>query len=839
MKFVKYFWTILCALLSASLVCAEPVELARGGEALLPIYVAPDASPEMRKLAEELAGYLSKIVGSEFKLVSERPKHGIVLGTRAAFPEFLAASAEPFAPSARERYRLQTKDGTLAIVGETELAVQNAVFDLLHELGYRQFFPTEVWEIIPKRRDLRVDLDKTLQPAFASRSLFIALRRKPAELVEATGVKATSAAFADWQRKNRGISGYALNSGHAYNAIATRNAAAFKAHPEWVTRKGTWSDAGSGLYEPKFVVDNPELRQLVREDALRWLKEHPEADTYSIDPSDGRGWPKESSIGTPSDQATFLANDVARAVRKEFPGKRVAFYAYNLHSPPPNIDVEPEVIVSIATKFNRSNPVPELMRGWHARGAELGIRDYLAVWNGNLDMPGGGYPASNPRAYLRSLRQFYADGARYYGAEMTSGSWATCGFSIYAGMRALWSPEEGEYEPLLRDFLEKAFGKAAGQLRLFFEMIDSESYPIISEAFTGNMYATLDAGLKQAGGPAVERRILQLVAYTRYVELVDRFSRAQGAEKREAYRDLAQFAIRCREFPTIPAAEVFSRRQPLQGIWEAIGAIAFEVMAEKAAPFSEQELRVMLAERLRDSKPLGFEPKAFSRDLLSPLAAEVPAQPARNFSFSRRQTLLWLAQEGEEELPLRVISRETLDAKQPIVVALLDTEDPEGEPSFTAKLPADNQWHSVVLKASGSGLYAIELSDLAGRSEVEWPVGAPVFFSSGSGRATTAAGVYDAWFFVPAGVEIIAGYSELAEGRIVDASGEPVHSFHAQQDPGYFMVKIGASAKGRFFKFEGARGKKLLMTVPPFLARHPTELAIPRDALSDDGWVFP
>ena len=814
------------------LIASEPVTLAVDGHALMPIFVSPEASPKVKELGNELAIYLEKITGAKFEVVSGRSDKAILIGTRSCFPELLPPPEDTERASYPQRYRISSSQDSLAIVGENDLAAQNAMFDLLHHIGYRQFFPTSVWEIIPKHTKLEIDIDKRCEPAFAYRNVFIALRRIPRQLVAATVADETEEALSDWKRKNRGESGYSLNTGHAYLAIIKRNAEAFRAHPGWTTQKDTWAEVGSGHYEPKFVVDSPGLKELVCDDALAWLRKHPHEDTYSVDPSDGRGWPKESAIGSPSDQTVYLANAVARAIRQEFPQKRVAIQAYNLHSPPPTLELEKGVIASIATKFNRSNPVPDLMEGWRRKGAELGIRDYIAVWLGNYDLPGSSYMASNPREYLRTIRRFAAGGALYYNAEMTSGPWATAGFGIYAGMRALWEPAGIDFESLLTDFLEKSFKKAESPMSEYFGLIDSGAYPIVSEVLVGKLYRALDTALKLESDEAVQTRILQLAAYTHYVELVNHFIKKQGEEKKEAYRALARFAIRCRTMPTVPSSEVFSKRQPLMAIWDSISAIGAEVMKEKAPVFHNDDLRHLLARRLENIQLAPFEPKAYSRNLRpSPIQHTAPA---RNFTFSRNQSLLWLAGETGKILPLRIRSRETLDPNQPIFISLVDTHDPEGEASSKHEVAADMEWHTLELKAGESSIYSIEVTDLAGTCEIEWPKEAPVFIPAGEGKSTTISNVYDAWFFVPSGVEVIGGYSDQASGRITDIEGNVLFDFKEHPSAEYFSVPVPPSDKGRFFKIEDARDKKLLLTVPPYLARRPSELGVPEECLSNE-----
>ncbi len=63
--------------------------------------------------------------------------------------------------------------------------------------------------------------------------------------------------------------------------------------------------------------------------------------------------------------------------------------AYNDHSPPPDIDVDPDVVVTVATMFLRGgNTVDRALDGSRARKADVGIREYLSYYGMSHDYPG-------------------------------------------------------------------------------------------------------------------------------------------------------------------------------------------------------------------------------------------------------------------------------------------------------------------------------------------------------------------------------------------------------------------------------------------------------------------
>lgn len=72
---------------------AEAVRLAAGGQALMPVVIAPDASERVQAAAADLAEYLGRIAGAQFEITTGDDEARIVLGTAAQFPA-LAAEAD-------------------------------------------------------------------------------------------------------------------------------------------------------------------------------------------------------------------------------------------------------------------------------------------------------------------------------------------------------------------------------------------------------------------------------------------------------------------------------------------------------------------------------------------------------------------------------------------------------------------------------------------------------------------------------------------------------------------------------------------------------------------------
>jgi hypothetical protein len=86
-------------------------------------------------------------------------------------------------------------------------------------------------------------------------------------------------------------------------------------------------------------------------------------------------------------------------------------------------------------------------------------------------------------------------------------------------------------------------------------------------------------------------------------------------------------------------------------------------------------------------------------------------------------------------------------------------------------------------------------------------------------------------FYVPRGTQIIGGFAE-GEGFLLDPDGKTAHTFGAR--PGYFSVAVPAGMDGKLWSFKHSSGSRMLMTVPPCLARDAAELLLPAEVIEKD-----
>ena len=816
----------------------EPVTLAARGQARFPVVVGPGAGERVRVAAGELAEYLGRIGDAEFAVEQGDGSRGLAVGVFTDFPGLgLAERFDPAELSRREEYLLRSHPHGVCVIGATEGAVEHAVWDLLHRLGYRQFFPTETWEIVPRLETVDIALDVTERPDFYNRS-------GP----RGAGRTVDRAAWQRWHRRNRMTPAFTLNTGHSYGGIIRRNRAAFDAHPEFYALvDGRREYLGA---DTKFCIANPGLRELVVADAVNAIRQNPDQETISLDPSDGANWCQCdacAAMGGVSDRVVLLANEAAAAVNALGLGEKyVGIYAYNMHSPPPAVDVHPNVVVSIATSFIRGGyTVEQLIEGWSARARIIGIREYHDVHTWSRDLPrrarGG-----DLRYLTEKIPYFHARGARFMNSE-NADSWGANGLGYWLSPILLWDVGAAErVDEYVDDFLEKSFGAAREPMREFYELLNRDRTPRSNEDLLARMYRHVAEARALTDDPAVRARLDDLALYTRYVELYLAYDDAGGSARQAAFEEVVRFAYRIRNTLMVTARSTYTnvpyRDRAVSVPDEFDWSVPEERNAWKSSePFGDEEISALLRAGVRAHQPtvLDFEPVEYSRELV-PAAAALGGADVSTGSFGtfrgRHAAYTWLRPE-KKELSLRVTGgliahyRDRGNVRLSLVSLDAATREPV---AVDDSVPPDGNERRVVLRSSHGGLHRLEWSDGGDRTSIVWPENHPMTMISSLEEPASPAGRWTLCFYVPRGTKTIGGFSSATSGVVVDGDGNAVLRFDDLGQPGYFRVPVPAGQDGRLWRFENCTGQRLLMTVPPCLARNAKELLLPREVVDAD-----
>lgn len=804
------------------------VELSRDSQPSLEITIGDRASADVRKSADELAEYLQKLSGAKFAVHTGDGHQGIVVGRPTDFPNLPFPVA--FEPGAfhREDYLLRSHSQGLYLLGASDLAVSHAVWDVLYRLGYRQFFPGPTWEVIPEPRDLQLAVAAIERPDFYSRRIWYnwglwGYNNEP---------------YQQWCRRNRATQGFRLNSGHAYGNILAANRAAFAAHPEYFAEvDGKRRTTGGDI---KFCISNPDLRKLVVDHAIRTITASPDLDSISMDPSDGGNWCSCDAcrqLGSPSNRALTLANEVAQAINGLGLGdKYVGMYAYNEHSPPPKIKADPHVIVSVTTAFLRGGyTFDQIIEGWQAQGATTGVYDYLSVVAWDWNLPRGG-KAGRIAAVQSSLPRYHQQGARFYDAE-SGDCWGPCGLGYFLASRLMWDVDEAERtDEIVDDFLARSFLSAQEPMREFYRLINQDNDRRPPADMVGRMYRALAAARQATDDRRVHARLDELILYTRYVELYHGFAAGQSS-----LEEVARHAYRIRKTMMVHSYGLWSR------LVNQRAALTDGHPWKTEEPFTAEKITELLTAGIANNLPVdpGFTSVAFSDNLVpaTPLnlaSVEPGSWPASPQDHQRH--FIWLDEPTQDlNLQVRVVKRW---ANRLPKLSLYSPQEVKIEPVATDEsyLP-DGIERTVKLATPYQGLHRVETIDGGDHTYIQWPADMPVTVQSGidtSHVTTHFRGAWTLYFYVPKGTQVVGGWaSRIANwaprisGKLLDSSGREVFDF-GKAEEGWFRVPVPAGEDGKLWKFDNSQGQRLLMTVPPYLARTSEGLLLPAEVVEQD-----
>jgi hypothetical protein len=817
------------------------VSLASEGQGKLPIIVSAAATPAVRAAANELKRYLEKIAGAIFELREGTGREGIVVGTAKEFPSAMGESRwQEVTTEEREAYALRSHAEGVWVIGATDLGVSHAVWDLLYHLGHRQYFPGDHWEIVPFDRELTIAIDVEEAPDYLGRRIWYGFG--PWDYAKEP--------YAQWCQRNRMGGSIDLHTGHAYDGFVKAAQQAFAQHPEyWPLQKGERKE----VKNPKPCLGNPAVRKLFVEYALAQFAKNPNLDSVSMDPSDGGGWcecPECARLGSITDQAVTLANEVAEAINAQYSDKYVGIYAYNFHSSPPNIRVHPQVIVSAATAFIKGGQsIEDILDGWSQRGATLGIREYYSVNTWDRDQPA--HARGGNIAYLtKTIPEFYSKGARFLSAE-SSDNWGPNGLGYYLASRIVWNTASADQaQSLIEDFLEKAFGEAKEPMREFYQQLDGSTTHLVLDDQLGRMFRSLDQARRLSRTPEVKARVEDLVLYARYCSLYHQYAVAEGTARQAAYESLIRHAYRMR---TTMLVHTYALYRDLAGRDKTI-ALPEEAKWQNpesknpwksSAPFAVVEIDQFLREGIERHPlvELDFNPAAFSANLV-PAAnrLHLPELPAVELGAGRgQQTFFGYFDGNDEQLELVITGgliahyRDRGNVKTSVwkMGGASTTGEQETLIATDRSVPPDGQPHEVKIAIPEAGLYRIEIQDGQDRTEVRWPASQKITVPSTEALPMNKSyGQWMQYFYVPKGTKTLGFYGG-EHGEIRDSQDRP-HFWLNGRPPNFYSVTVPPGEDGKVWRVKYVRGNLQLLTVPSYFASTPQALLLPQEVVERD-----
>ena len=497
--------------------------LFRGGKSSYQIVVAADASSSEQTAARELQQYISQVSGVELPITSDLKTRvrSIVVG----YNERVAALTGASKPAQEdESFTYRTVGRDLLIWGGAQRGTMYGVFTFLErELGIHWLTPK--CTVVPKA-------DRWKLPSLNhSESPFIGYRYSNYFVAE--GAPEWSA----HTRENTKWTPVTNDYGNieAYYGAHTMDWLVpvqefYATHPEYFCLRDGKRYDGYG----QLCLSNPEVLELCKTRLKQRMRDNPNYRIYSLSQNDNfrccqceKCVALEQQYGGHSGIIVWFVNQVADAVKDEFPDKYVGTFAYQYsRQPPTGIKPRENVVIRLcsieccfAHPLDAGCPQNEAfmrdLKGWAEIAPHLFIWDYIvdyaqymAPWpNFQVLGPNIKVFGENKAIGIFEEAQYQSEGAEF--DEMKA--WTV--------NQLLWNPEQ-DVDSLVSIFINGYYGQAAPRVMDFYRLCQSlvkpdvhfgiyinESHEIYSDEFTQKAFAILKEAREAAETDEIRERV--------------------------------------------------------------------------------------------------------------------------------------------------------------------------------------------------------------------------------------------------------------------------------------------------------------------------------------------
>lgn len=519
----------LFAIFIADLAYSRPYKLFSNQKTAYRISLANDASESEKWAATELQHWLQQISGTHFPIKDIDPTYKgrqIVIGynelTKSAPGDHVRPSDED------ESFRYYNVKSNLYIYGGKQRGTMYGVMAFLeNEFGCRWYTPTV--SVIPKRSNY---FFHSIEFSDAPR-----IRNRHNNYLEASDPL--------WAARNRmnGRQRYVKQPGgveafwevHTFYQLLPP-AEFFATHPEYFSLvKGKRMYKEQTVREPgQLCLSNPDVLQIITERVKDKMRRSPEYTIYDVSQNDIWGNQCECGscqeivqrYGGESGLVIWFVNQVATAVKAEFPDKFIGTLAYRYtRKPPRNISPEPNVVVRLCpieacvahslTTCVHNQPFLADLKGWSAIALHLFIWDYVTNFEAYF-LPYPNFNVLQPN--LQTFQQNKAIGVMEQGNYQDRGG-EFAELRTYLISRLLWNPASDTKE-IINDFMNGYYGRSGAIVKRYFDLLQGQvnadthmhiglkaDNPLFSDEFVRESIVLFETALSMADNEEIRRRI--------------------------------------------------------------------------------------------------------------------------------------------------------------------------------------------------------------------------------------------------------------------------------------------------------------------------------------------
>ncbi|RLD35158.1 MAG: hypothetical protein DRI73_02925, partial [Bacteroidetes bacterium] len=508
--------------------CSNNNYIIRKGKSDYSIFVSEHASQPEKYAAAELRKYLKEISGYELPLthVDNQDAKMIYVGFDGA-PESLLSGLK-ISDFENEEYIIRTSDDDILIAGGKPRGTLYGVLGFLSDHMDCRWYTREVVKVPRKTTIAFQEIEDRQKPAFEYR--------------EAWYKEAYDTEWAVHNRLNPSIVPIPDSLGgsyicypfvHTFYQLVSPDIY-FSDHPEYFSMiKGVRQG-----HEAQLCLTNQEVVDIAINTVFRWIKEHPEANVFSIDQNDGYGFCECSSCkeldeaeGSHSATVINFVNQIADTIATVYPEIKLQTLAYVYSEVPPKT-LRPAKNVTIRMchyDYCSAHPLDgceshkvfiERLKAWHKITNRITIWDYFTNYSRYL-MP---YP--NFERMKNDVR-YYADfgcvGLFAQGSNVPdNGGGEFSGLRAWVFAQLMWDPWQ-DGQALIDEFVLNVYGSAAPYISKYISLLhdkvkpDSVYFSIYAEPTDGGFLTPeliknaeelfVQAEAEATGDPALLKRV--------------------------------------------------------------------------------------------------------------------------------------------------------------------------------------------------------------------------------------------------------------------------------------------------------------------------------------------
>ena len=463
-------------LLLLLLSCGQRHTLFQDGQSDYRIVIAADAPETEQYAAQELQTWLREVSGAELPIVADAPQGKRLVVGFGPLVETAVPGAEKPAPG-DDAFTWCSRDGDIFFWGGSKRGTLYAVYSFLEEeLGCR-WYSSQV-SVAPRLESWHFGkLDHHEEPGILIRdNCVLDVRTNPvfSARVRNNFIKVPSRT--PGQTVEGSAEGYWGVHALGYHVPSQKY---YSTHPEYFSlRDGKRLD---GYAQP--CLSNPEVLSITIESLRDVMRREPDYLIYSVEQNDNQLFCQCSECeklaeqyGGQSGVMIWFVNQVADAVRDEFPDKFVGTFAYQYtRHAPRGIVPRDNVVVRLCSieccmlhtydDCERNTPFLQDLKDWSAIAPHLYIWDYVTDFS-QYCLPVANWKTLQP--HLQDFRDNHAIGVLEEGDYQT----VSCELKELRSWllsKLLWNPD-APVDALIRDFTDGYYGAGGPYVRKYLDL---------------------------------------------------------------------------------------------------------------------------------------------------------------------------------------------------------------------------------------------------------------------------------------------------------------------------------------------------------------------------------